>query len=82
MERTPVKSSQIASIGHDPEGEVLEVEFVKGGIYQYKGVSESMHTLLMGAESVGTFFGKSIRGKYPTVKLPPEPAAEGQKVAQ
>src|SRR3546814_14208537 len=35
MNRTPVKSSQIASIGHDPSTNTLAIEFKGGKVYHY-----------------------------------------------
>lgn len=66
MERTPVKSSQIASIGHD--GEVLEVEF-KGKygntIYRYPAPAD-VHQRLLDADadpeqSVGKVFHELVK---------------------
>lgn len=35
MERQYVSSSNIASIGYDPDNQVLEIEFLSGAVYQY-----------------------------------------------
>ena len=35
MIRDLVASSNIASIGYDPDSETLEIEFTNGSIYQY-----------------------------------------------
>ena len=35
MERQYVSSSNIASIGYDPDNLVLEIEFLSGAVYQY-----------------------------------------------
>ena len=61
MERTPVSSSTIASIGYDHESETLEIEFHGGGIYQYPGVPEKVHQELMIAGSKGTYFDRNIK---------------------
>jgi len=65
MERTPVTSSQIKSIGHDPENNLLEVEFNSGGVYQYQNFTSTHHEKLMGAESKGSHFGKHVKGVHP-----------------
>lgn len=44
--------------------QVLEVEFLNGGIYQYSNVDQSMYNSLMSASSHGSFFGQNIR-RYP-----------------
>ncbi len=62
MDRTPVKSSSILSIGHDPQTNTLEVEFANGGIYQYADVTAEHHAALLAAESLGKHFQTHIRG--------------------
>jgi hypothetical protein len=65
MERTPVDSSSIASIGHDPDTDTLHVEFKSSGkIYVYPGVSADDHEALLKASSIGAHFGKHIRAHY------------------
>lgn len=75
MNRTPVKSSQIASIGYDAATQTLAVEFwnkdgaphggdVPGAVYHYEGVPAEAHAALIAAESVGKHFGAHIRGKF------------------
>lgn len=68
MERTPVASSNIASVGHDPETNTLEVEFKNGGVYQYEGVSADEHGALASADSIGSHFHKNIKSRYQGVK--------------
>jgi hypothetical protein len=61
MERVPVSSTQLTSVGYDPATLTLEIEFRKGGVYQYVGISAETHERLMTAESIGTFFNTVIR---------------------
>ena len=61
MERTPVNSTQLSSVGYDAATSTLEVEFRKGGVYQYVGVSAEIYQQLMNAASIGTFFNNVIR---------------------
>lgn len=77
MERQPVESSQIASVGYDPEKSILEIEFKGGGVYQYFDVLPETHNALVGAQSVGRYFGMQVRGKFKFKKLPPAEKAEG-----
>lgn len=72
MERTPVTSSQIKSIGHDGENNLLEVEFnprpgsdQPGSVYQYQNFTADKHGSLMKAESKGSHFGKHVKGVHP-----------------
>lgn len=71
MNMQPVTSSQIAAVGHDPETNTLRIEFKKGGVYEYEGVSAEEHQALIGAESIGRYFGQNLRSKT-FKKLPAE----------
>ena len=55
MERQYVSSSNIASIGYDPDNQVLEIEFLSGAVYQYYDVPQSVYDGLMAADSHGKF---------------------------
>lgn len=61
LPRTPVKSSDIASVGYDDREQVLEVEFVRGAIYQYFGVPASIYKGLMAAISHGTYLAEYVK---------------------
>jgi hypothetical protein len=61
MERQPVKSTNVKSVGYDAEEKVLEVEFKSGGIYQYAGVQPEMYAELLEADSVGRFISQVVR---------------------
>jgi hypothetical protein len=37
---TPVESSQISHIGHDPAASTLFVKFKRGGVYSYSDVTD------------------------------------------
>ena len=65
MNRIPVVSSNLASIGY--EGGVLEIEFKSGSVYQYSGVPASVYEALMSAPSHGKYFSAHIRNNsiYP-----------------
>lgn len=72
MDRNAVKSSNIKSVGYDPLNEVLEVEFISGGIYQYSGFSQDKFDSFINSPSLGRWFAAEIRGKYPMQKMPKE----------
>lgn len=76
MQRVPVQSSNIASIGYDPAHYLLEIEFLDGAVYQYARVPSHIHQGLMDAESKGGFFARWIRDQYPTTRLDGDNAAE------
>ena len=61
MERIPVQSSDIRSVGYDSKTETLEVEFVSKSIYQYFRVPEDVYEGLMNASSKGGYFAKAIK---------------------
>ena len=65
MNRDPVASSNIASIGYDLDSETLEIEFTNGSIYQYFNVPSGLNDQLMAAPSKGQFLNVYIRNGYP-----------------
>ena len=69
MERTPVSSSNIASVGYDEDNQILEIEFNDGSIYQYSGVPSSEHDGIMNADSKGKYLHANIKKRYSFVKL-------------
>lgn len=69
MNRDPVQSSNISSVGYDDVSRTLEVEFNNGGIYQYFDVPVAEYTELRHAESVGTYFSANIRTSYRYARL-------------
>jgi len=64
MKRTPVDSSNIASIGYDENSQTLEVAFLNGGVYQYFDVSKREYDGMMSANSHGQYLAQNIKGKY------------------
>ena len=70
MQRIPVTSSDIASIGYDRVGKILEIEFhSQKSVYQYYNVPEPEHGELMNAQSHGKYFNRFIKNKYPYEKI-------------
>lgn len=56
MQRIPVDSSTIASIGYAPDEQVRELEFRQSGeVYQYFDVPAKEHTAFLAAGSKGTY---------------------------
>lgn len=64
MNRKPVTSSNIASIGYDETSETLEIEFKNGGVYQYFDVPERVYNGIMSASSHGEYLAQNIKGHY------------------
>lgn len=70
MERTPINSSMIESIGYDQSNGTLEVEFKKGGtIWQYYDVPEHVWHEFQGAGSQGQYFLANIRDRFGSSKV-------------
>lgn len=69
MNRTPVSSSNLASVGYNAAAQVLEVEFRDGSVYQYSYVPDAVYRALMAAGSHGKYFHAYIRDAYPTVRI-------------
>ena len=79
---TPVQSSQLHSIGHDPATNTLHIYFPKFekkemvGVshYSYPNFTAEKFDQFMAAESKGKFFGAEIRGSdaHPHIRHEPE----------
>lgn len=64
MNRNPVSSSNLASIGYDAESLVLEVEFNNGRVYQYFDVPQGTYDELMSASSKGSYMNNVIKKQF------------------
>ena len=62
VDREPVSSSLLRSVGYDPDQQLLEIELQDGNIYQYTDVPEQTYHGLMAADSHGRYFNHHIRG--------------------
>jgi hypothetical protein len=69
MKRINVISSSIKSVGYDANDQVLEIEFVRGAIYQYQQVHYEDVIDLIFAESVGKYFSQYIKNNYKFEKI-------------
>lgn len=69
MDRQPVVSSNIKSIGYDHISRTLEIEFRDGGLYKYFEVPEIVFDGLMSASSHGSYFHRYIKDKYRWAKI-------------
>lgn len=65
MERTPIESSNLASIGYDSSTGTLEIEFKSSGaVWQYYDFPEHMWNEFQTAESHGKYFHANIKNQY------------------
>lgn len=65
MNREPVASTMVASMGYDEPSQTLEVEFTSGAIYQYYNVPQPIFDELRQASSIGQFVSYQIKNSYP-----------------
>ena len=69
MQRHPVQSRSIITVGYDPVVQVLDIEFHTGRIYRYAGVPEHVHEELLAAPSIGAYVAHHIKPRYPATEL-------------
>lgn len=67
LKMEPVKSSNVDSVGYDPDFKVMAVRFKSGGTYHYHDVPASHHAELVGAKSIGGHHAKTC-AKFRCVK--------------
>jgi hypothetical protein len=61
MNRVPIRSTALTSVGYDDKAYVLEVEFAHGGVYRYLGVPRDVYDGLLSAESRGAYFDEHVK---------------------
>lgn len=71
MERTPVTSKSIRSLGFDQETGLGEVEFLNGSVYTVHGLAVETFNEMVAAESVGSYYARNVRNNYLHVKADP-----------
>ena len=64
IERKPIGSSNIVSVGHCPVTNTLAVEFKGGSVYHYHDVSADKHSELMDASSPGAHLSEHIKPNH------------------
>ena len=69
IKRTPIASSNIASVGYDAEKQILEIEFQHRAIYQYVDVPKQVYDELMNAPSIASYFMHNIKNEYNNQKI-------------
>jgi hypothetical protein len=70
MQRVPVDSQALRSVGYDPTRQVLQAEFTSGNVYEYDDVPLEVYQDLMAAESHGRYFNACIKDRYRYRRLP------------
>lgn len=69
MQRVPVNSTNILSVGYDPDSQMLEVEFATKRIYRYSSVPPHVYAGLMQTESHGKYFLQKIANIYSYIEV-------------
>ena len=64
-----VLSTEIEWIGYEQKRNMLQVEFIEGGTYQYDNVPSVVYEDFLNAPSHGRFFETEIKGHYPFRKV-------------
>jgi ATP-dependent DNA helicase RecG len=64
INRIPVESSNIASVGYDIENKILEIEFNHGAVYQYFDVPKEVYENLINATAIGSYYFHNIKSNY------------------
>lgn len=64
MDRIPVESSNLRSIGYDAASQTFEVEFKNHAIYQYYNVPEQIWMELEAAPSKGKYYSSQIKDRF------------------
>ena len=64
VDRTPVSSSNVRSIGHDATTNTLAIEFKDGSVYHYADCGKEHFDNLLAAKSIGSYIHKNIKGAY------------------
>ena len=71
IQRQPVNSSDIASIGYDAAAQILEIEFHATGSYRYFSVPAAVFETLRTTPSPGKYFLQNIKGQFAWEKVAP-----------
>ncbi|PKL64909.1 MAG: KTSC domain-containing protein [Methanomicrobiales archaeon HGW-Methanomicrobiales-3] len=69
MERLPVTSRILRSVGYDEEKKIMEIEFTSGLVYQFLVVPPKTYADLMHSPEIGKYFSEKIRPKFQTKQV-------------
>lgn len=64
MERVPVQSSNVLSVGYDAEDGILEVEYAGGSVYEYYRVPKHVFDGLTTSSSPGHYVATNVKDVY------------------
>ena len=69
LERQPVKSRILRSVGYNDSTKILEIEFHTGLVYQYSGVPPKVYADFMHSDEIGKFFSEKVRTQFRTKQV-------------
>jgi hypothetical protein len=69
MNRDPVASTNLTSVGYNEAAQTLEVEFSNGSVYQYYNVGSDLYDQFMISPSKGQFLNIYIKNSYPYSRI-------------
>ncbi|MCX6683509.1 MAG: KTSC domain-containing protein [Methanoregula sp.] len=69
MERQPVKSRILRSVGYDDNTKILEIEFHSGLVYEYGGVPPKVYKDLMSSDAIAKYFTDKVRTQFRTKQV-------------
>ncbi|HUH79151.1 MAG TPA: KTSC domain-containing protein [Methanoregula sp.] len=64
MERQPVKSRILRSVGYDEATKDLEIEFQNGLVYRFLAVPPKVYRDLMRSDEIGKYFSEKVRPRF------------------
>ena len=64
MNRKPVESSNLKSIGYDPDQQLLEIEFKNNVVWAYRNVPLNIWLELESAPSKGKYYASQIKDRF------------------
>ena len=68
-EMTLVESSNVESIGYDRQNMIVYIQYINGGLYIYKNVSEMEYEGLLHAPSIGSYLHRNFKNVYPYERI-------------
>jgi hypothetical protein len=69
MERQPVKSRILRSVGYEENSKIMEIEFQNGQVYQYSGVPPKVFADLMHSAEIGKYYSEKVRPRFQTKQV-------------
>jgi hypothetical protein len=69
MHRFPIPSKEITQVGYQEDSETLEIQFVKGGVYQFFNVPSTVFNEFMSAPSKEGYYHSKIGERFPCARV-------------